>query len=424
MAKKAAPEENSEQKVLTKYDRKMAARKAQEEKDKRDDKIFKIVSSLIGIFLILAVVISIGTSVVNKQSAIKGTYITVGNRNVSQLEFDYYYNASVNDYLNTYGSLLPYMGLDTTQDFAKQAYDENMSWKDMFDQSAVQQMQQIYALTDDAKANGFTYDDAADYAERTASYEQAASAAGITESEYYKNIFGKYATKNNVAPFIREGILAAAYYNHLIETNVPSAEEITAYYNENPQNYDKVDYRSFVFTAEIGEDASEEDIAKVMSEIEEKADAFVQARQNGSDFEELCIQNASDEAKADYENADTEYCLNEGQYRAYTPSAISGWLYEDGRKEGDIEAVVSEGSHQYYVVEFVNRYYDAEESDAEISDLLASDNTISYVSGLMETYEIGDAKGRLKYLTIDTTTQESESVEEPVETEESAEPAQ
>lgn len=415
MAKKTAPEENSEQKVMTKYDRKMAARKAQEEKDKRDDKIFKIVSSLIGILLILAVVISIGTSVINKQSALKGTYITVGDKSVSRLEFDYYYNASVNDYLNTYGSLLPYMGLDTTQDFADQAYDENMTWKDMFDQRAVQQMVQIYALKDDAAANGFTYDAAAEYAERAASYEQAASAAGITESEYYKNIFGQYATKNNIAPFIKDGILAAAYYNHLIEINAPSAEEIEAYYNENPQNYDKVDYRSFVFNAEISEDASEDDIAKAMSEIEEKADAFVKSRQSGSDFEELCIQNASDEVKADYEDPDTEYCLSEGQYRAYMPSVISSWLYEDGRKEGDIAALVSEEYHQYYVVEFVNKYYDAEESDAEISDLIASDNTTEYIANLTEAYTIGDEKGRLKYLTIDTTAPETDAAEEPVQ---------
>lgn len=399
MAKKTAPEETGEQKVMTKYDRKMAARKAQEEKDKRDDKMFKILSSLIGILLVLAVVIGIGTSVINKQSAIKGTYITVGERNVSRLEFDYYYNASVNDYLNTYGSLLPYMGLDTTRDFAEQVYDETMTWKDMFDQRAVQQMQQIYALTDDARTNGFTYDNAADYAERMADYEQAASSAGVTEAEYYKSIFGQYATKNNIAPFIKDGILAAAYYNHLIEANAPSSAEIEAYYQENPQDYDKVDYRSFVFNAEIGEDASEDDIAKAMGEAEEKANAFVNQRKGGSDFEELCIQNASDEAKADYEDTATEYCLREGQYRAYIPSAISSWLYEDGRGAGDIEVIASEESQQYYVVEFVNRYYDAEESEAEISDLLASNNTTEYISNLVETYEVSDEKGRLKYLT-------------------------
>lgn len=412
MAKKTTPEVKEEQKVLTKYDRKMAARKAQEEKDKREDRIFKIVSYVIGVVLIVAIVAGIGSSVISKQSALKGTYITIGDRSVSKLEFDYYYNAAVNNYVSSYGSLLPYMGLDTTQDFADQAYDENMSWKDLFDQMAVQQMTQVFALTDDAKANGFTYDDTADYAERVAGFEQAASSSGVTVSEYYKSTFGQYATESNVAPFIKDGILASAYYNNLIEANTPSAEEIQAYYQENPQNYDKVDYRSFVFNAEIAEDASEEDISKAMSEVEEKANAFMEARKSGSDFEELCIQNASEEAKADYEDADTEYCLKEGQFRAYTSSVISSWLYDDARKEGDIEVIESEENHQYYVVEFVNRYYDAEESDAEISSLLASDSTTEYISGLMDKYQVNDTKGKLKYLSIDTTVQEADTAEE------------
>ena len=45
MARKTTPEVKEEQKIQTKYDRKMAARKAKEEKDKRDDKIFNITSS-------------------------------------------------------------------------------------------------------------------------------------------------------------------------------------------------------------------------------------------------------------------------------------------------------------------------------------------------------------------------------------------
>lgn len=138
----------------------------------------------------------------------------------------------------------------------------------------------------------------------------------------------------------------------------------------------------------------------------------MEARKSGSDFEELCIQNASEEAKADYEDADTEYCLKEGQFRAYTSSVISSWLYDDARKEGDIEVIESEENHQYYVVEFVNRYYDAEESDAEISGLLASDSTTEYISGLMDKYEVNDTKGKLKYLSIDTTVQEADTAEE------------
>ena len=424
MAKTNTPEVKEEQKIQTKYDRKMAARKLKEEKDKRDEKIFKIVSSAIGIALILAIVISVGASIVKKQTALHGTYVQIGDRDVSQLEYDFYYNSAVSNYLSMYGSLVSYMGLDTTQDFADQPYDDNMSWKDMFDQMAVDQMKQIFALIDDAEASGFEYDDTEDFEERIASYKSAAESSGISESEFYKSAFGDYATKSNLTPFIKESIFASAYYDHLIELNAPSAEEIADYYNENPQNYDKVDYRSFQFTADIAEDASEDDIAKAMAKTKEKAEAFREARASGSDFEELCIENASEDEKADYEDEATEKCLSEGQFRAYTPSAISSWLYDDARAENDLEVIEDTESNSYYVVEFVNRYYDAEESDAEISDLLSSNVTTEYISGLVEKYEVTDPKGNLKYLTIETSDDtETESTEnaEGTETSETTE---
>lgn len=417
MAKKTTPEVKEEKKVITKYDRKMAARRAKEEKDKRDDKIFRVVSSLIGIVIVLAIVIGVASSIINKQTALRGTYIQVGNRNVSRLEFDYYYNASVNNYLSTYGSLVYYMGLDTTQDFADQVYDEenDLSWKDYFDQLAVQQITQTYALTEDAKANGFSYDDTADYEECVLAYQEAASTAGITESEYYKNSFGQYATKSNVESFIKDGLLAAAYYDDLTEQNAPSAEEIVSYYEENARDYDEVDYRSFVFTADVEEDASDEDVEKAMSELKEKAEAFKAARLNGSEFEALCIENASEEDKANYEDADTEYCLSEGQYYAYIPSAINSWLYDDARQEGDVEVIEDSDYQRYYVVEFISKYYDAEESDAAISDLLASDAVVEYVSNLIENYQVTDTKGKLKYLAVDTSEEESDAAEASTE---------
>lgn len=421
MAKKNTPEVKAEQKVQTKYDRKMEARRIKEEKDKRDDKIFKIVSSAIGIAIVLGIVIGVVFSVVTKQTALKGTYIQVGDRNVSKLEFDYYYNTSVNNYLSTYGSLVSYMGLDTSQDFSEQAYTDEMSWKDMFDQMAVQQMTQIFALSDDAKTSGFDYDDSADYAERAESIKTAAEDAGVTVSEYYKSVFGEYATEKNTAPFMKENLLAAAYYNELLEVNAPSDEEIDAYYQENKLSYDKVDFRSFAFNAELAEDASEEDISKAMEELEKQADAFAEARKAGEDFEELCIENASEEEKEYYEDADSEYSLSEGSYYSGVPYAISEWLYDDTRTEGDITVIADETNHRIYVAEFISRYYD-EADDENISSVISSGKVTDYVADLIEKYEITDSKNRLKYLTISTETDE-ETAEEPADTAEDAESA-
>ena len=130
MAKKNEPEV-TEQKVQTRYDKKMAARKAKEERDRRDEKIFKTVTAVIGIAIVLAIVIGFGSSIVKKQTALHGTYIQVGEENISKLEFDYYYHSVVNSYLSTYGSIASYMGLDTSKDPAEQIY-ENV-WQETAD---------------------------------------------------------------------------------------------------------------------------------------------------------------------------------------------------------------------------------------------------------------------------------------------------
>ena len=62
MAKNTAPEENGEQKVMTKYDRKMEERRKQKEKDKRQEKMFKIIASVVGIALVAVIVISAAVS--------------------------------------------------------------------------------------------------------------------------------------------------------------------------------------------------------------------------------------------------------------------------------------------------------------------------------------------------------------------------
>ena len=403
MARKTTPEVKEEQKVQTKYDRKMAARKEKEEKDKRDEKIFKIVSSCIGIALVLVIVVSIGYSVYSRQNALKGTYIEIGDRKVSQLEFDYYYNKTVNNYLTSYSSILPYMGLDTSRDFADQPYTDDLTWKDMFDEMTVGQITQIHALLEDAEEKGFVHDTTAEYEEGIASIEEAAKTAGASASDYYKSMFGKYASKSNVSSFMKDSLLASAYYSSMLEENKPSEEEVEAYYQENKQNYDKVDYRSFVFRSDLAEDASEEDIEKAMKELKEKADAFVSARKDGTEFKELCIQNASEEDKANYESEDSDASLREGSYYSSVPYAVSDWLYDDARVEGDLAAIEDETGHQYYVVEFSKKYYD-EADDESISSLLSSNKTSEYVASLEEKYEVSDPKGNLKYLTVDTTT--------------------
>ena len=409
MAKKTTPQATGEpsvqpreqQKIQTKYDRKMEARRQQKQKEAREEKLTRLVGTSVAVLIAAALIISVGASIISKRSITHGTYIKVGDHELSQLEYNYFFNSAV----NTYGA---YMGIDASMDLEAQPYADGLSLKDMFDEMAVEQIQQIKATVDEADATDFHYDSDEEYQAFKESFKESASAAGVSVKEYYKQNFGDYATEKNMEPIIRENLLAGAYYNKMLEDSAPSEDEITSYYEENQQSYDRVDYRSFVFNADLAEDADEAAVKEAMKELKAKAEAMVEERKKGADFEELCVQNASEEDKANYEDEENEYSLSEGRRYAGVASAISDWLFEEGRKEGDIIALEDEASHRYYVAEFIDRYFDEADNES-ISNTIASQRTSEYMAGLMENYKVEDVKGDLKYLTVQNAAAETDT---------------
>lgn len=408
MAKNTAPEGNNEQKVQTKYDRKMEARRAQKEKEKKQDKLTKLIATLIVAVLVILVVGSVAYSIIKKNTALHGTYIEVGEHKVSQLEYDYYYQSTVSSYMMSYGSILPYMGLDTSVPYDQQMYTEELTWKDMFDQMTAEQIRQTKAMVDDAEKSGFVYDTQEEYDSFLEGVASAAEEAGTSLGDYYKQVFGSYATKDNIEDFVKDGIIAGAYYDKLLRDYAPSAEEIKSYYDENALDYDKVDYRSFMFTTGLDAEASEEDVTKAMEENKAKADAMLKAYQEDGDFEALCVENATEDMKETYEDPETEYSLAEGRYRSSLSTVMADWLYDDGRTAGDMAVLEDTDNSRYYVVEFIDRYYD-EADDENISNTLSSQSVSEYLTALTENCQITDPKGHLKYLTIDTTEETSEN---------------
>ena len=205
MSRKDTSEVNTAQKVQTKYDRKMEARKQQKIKEQREEKITKAVTAAIGIGLAAVVIISVAVSFISKNNALNGTYVKIGNHELSQVEYDYYYQTTVNNYLTSYASILPYFGVDTSVDFDKQEYmGSGMTWKDMFDEMTVEQIKQNKAMVDDAQKTGFTYDAAEDYAGFVSNIEQGAASAGLSVKQYYKETFGAYATEKIWKPLLKK----------------------------------------------------------------------------------------------------------------------------------------------------------------------------------------------------------------------------
>lgn len=377
----------NQQEYKTKYDRKMAERAMEKKKEERQLKIMKIVGVILCVAVVVAIAAPIISNVVKKQQALNGTYVKIGDHELSELEYDYYYYSAVNNYINTYGSFISYLGLDTSVDFDKQQYDETKTWKDYFDQMTVdEQIKPIFALLDEAQKNGFTYDAAEDYDAYAASIQEAADNAGVSLSDYYRNYFGPYATASNVEDFIKNGYIASAYYEQLVADNAPTTEEVKTYYDENRNAYDQVDYKSIAFeTPEFEEDATDEEKAK---DLEDR-------------------QKQAEDVLAQIENGDTVdgFELTEGAKYSAVPSSAAAWLFDDTRAEGDIQVFTDDSTSNVYVVQFVKKFYD-EANDETISSSLASQTVSAQLQEVADRYEVVDVKGDLKYLTIPETTTE------------------
>ena len=501
MSKEKQTEEQSD-KVVTRYDRRMEKRKKEEEKERRSWKRFKIVSIVILAAVAVSIVFSIGTSFYNRYTVLNQTYFQVGDHDITRLEYNYYFNNVYSNYLSMYGSYVSMMGLDTTVDLDEQTYpgNENMTWKDYFDQSAVEQIQQIKAMADEARENGFEYDSSEDMASYETEIAAQAESASVSESDYYALMYGDYATPSRIETFVEENLFANAYYNHLVEENQPAEDEIQAYYEENKNSYDTVTYRSFYFevdtsageetgseettaaetttaaeettveetTLDTAEETAEEttaaeettveetttgaeetaaeettaaeeetetetaseeetgmtdeEIAAAMDELKVQADEMAARLEAGEDFEDLCVEYASEDQKENYGGEEDGSLTEEGSYFG-APSVAADWLFDESRQEGDITVLESESLNRYYVVQFISRQNDEETINESIGNLLASQVVSEYVTEIAQEYTVTDVAGDLHYLTVPEESTEAAETETATETDETAETA-
>ena len=383
-----AQQNETTEKVVTKYDKKIKERKEREAKDKRDQKIAKIVGFSIVALIVLAIAVSIGLSVSKKSKAVNSPYIKVGNYDVTKVEYDFYYNSLVSNYINSYGSMISYMGLDTTRPFEAQQYSDEMTWKDFFDKMTVQQLLELKACKDDAAAKGFEYDTEEDFKKFVEGVETKAKEDGVSVADFYKKNFGEYASEKNLESYIRETFLVDAYLSKLVDDNMPSDDEISSYYDENKRDYDLVDYRLYLSTPEIGEDDSDEVKEAAIATAKENAEVLADEIKAGADFEE---------AVAEYEESESEeedaHLISDMNY-GYTSSVYSDWLFDEGRIEGDTENFADEENNRYYVIQFVERTV-PEDVNNTIGVTLSNNAVNEYKEELTKNYETRDVAGEI-----------------------------
>ena len=355
--------EQTEQKVMTKYDRKVQKRKEEKEKEKKEERI----STAIGIVVLVALVCLVASFPIRTYLATHETYVVVNGEAVNKVEFDYQYNLTKNNYISQYGSYLTYFGLDTSKDLSTQMYSETLTWKDYFEQNAVESLKQNKALMAEAKAAGFTYDTTDEYNTFKETIKTSAAAAGVSDKEYVRSIYGSYATMGRIEEYVKNDMVMNAYYQKLQEDNAPSDDEIQSYYEENKATYDSVDYRLTTIEADLPTeptelaDPVEETAADTTGTTDGTAatDSTQDTAYQPSDAE---IAKAMEDAKVLADDAEQTVAkdgeAHENEKKSSVNYLISDWLFDDARKAGDTTVITNDNSHCYYAVAFEKRYLD------------------------------------------------------------------
>lgn len=355
--------EQTEQKVMTKYDRKVQKRKEEKEKEKKEERI----STAVGIVFLVALVCLVASFPIRTYLATHETYVVINGEKVNKVEFDYAYNTSKNNYITQYGSYLSYFGLDTSKDLSTQMYSDTLTWQDYFEQNAVESLKQNKALMAEAKAAGFTYDTTDEYNTFKETIKTSAAAAGVSDKEYVRSIYGSYATMGRIEEYVKNDMVMNAYYQKLQEDNAPSDDEIQSYYEENKATYDSVDYRLTTIEADLPTeptelaDPVEETAADTTGTTDgtAAADTTQDTAYQPSDAE---IAKAMEDAKVLADDAEQTVAkdgeAHENEKKSSVNYLISDWLFDDARKAGDTTVITNDNSHCYYVVAFEKRYLD------------------------------------------------------------------
>lgn len=390
MSKKVSENtEEKQEKVLTKYDLKMQRRAEEKKKAERE----KRMSTITGIIVVVALACLVASFPIRTYLTVNGTYVEVAGEKISKVEFDYNYNLITNNYIAQNGYYMSMFGVNLNGDLSAQMYSDTLTWKDFFEQMTMDSIINNKALRDQARAEGYTYDASQDYEEYMDSLKKAASEAGVSEKEYIRQCFGTYATASRLKGFVMESLRMNAYYEKVTEEKKPSEEEIAAYYEENQNNYDSVDYRLITVNAQLPTEPTE------LADPVEETDG-TEAAEGGEDADKayepseaeiaFAMQEAQKEAEEALKTISADGELSENVLRANMVSQLRDWMFDSERKTGDTTIIENTNSHLYYVAEFVDRYRDETPSvDARIV-ILSADSAVQ-ADAVLEEWKGGAA---------------------------------
>ena len=343
---------------------KLTEKQLAEQKEAKKLKLYSTIAVVVLAALVLfAAVYGVNQAISNSGIRQRNTVaMTVGDHEISNAELNYYFIDAVNNFQNNYGSYASLFGLDTSKPLDKQEVSEGYTWADDFLTSATENITAIYALTDEAKANGFalTEDDIAQIDSEFSMMEfYAQYYYGYSDLEtYLKAMYGSGATVESYRNYYEMSALAQNYEAYYRESLIYSDADLRAAEAENFNKYSSYSYNSYYqsVSAFYGSEATEDQIALGQKLAEHEIQALTEG-------EYATVADFDAAIAAMDVNANT--AASSSSYDNVIYSSISAtyadWVTDSSREDGDVASFPAtstdaEGNKSvigYYVVYFI-----------------------------------------------------------------------
>ena len=328
----------------------MTEKQLQEQKESKKLRLYTAIFGAAIAVMILVVIVSrvFGTGVIPRST----TALTVGDTEVSAAELNHYYIDSVNNFLTQAGDYVSMFGLDTTKALDEQFYSEadELTWADYFLDQATASAQNMYAVYNAAKAEGFKLSEESK-ASIDATVENMALYAtmygfGSTDS-YITAMYGEGCNEKTFRQYAEVQMIAQEYAAAKNESLVYDDAAIRAEDEANAATYSAYTYNyCYLAASKFYEGGTEnEDGTTTYSDEEMEAgraaaEAAAKTLAAATTVEELDAAYAALEINAEVENAKSTR-QNSIQYANVT-TAIREWVTASERKAGDIKLIPSE----------------------------------------------------------------------------------
>ncbi len=309
--------------------------------------------AVMAVVLVVAVVVGVKQTITNQGILEKNTTaMTIGEHKVNNAEMNYFFMDAVNNFYSSYGSYASMFGLDVTKPLNEQVVDEETgkTWADDFLESAKNTAVSVYAMSDAAKAAGYTLseEETANIDSQMETLDLYATMYGYSDaSTYLKAFYGNGANKSNYKEYLQRQTLASSYYNHYTESLTYTDADLQAHEAENPGAFSSYDFHSYYLAAnKFATGGTTEEDGTVTYTDEENAAAAAAAEEAVKTLvtKEINSVESFDSAIAalSVNNGTGASTLYDGTLYTNVNDVYAEWISSADRKAGDKAYFASE----------------------------------------------------------------------------------